>query len=131
MNNQTALEKYRNVSVESGIASASAHQLVSMLMSGALEKITAAKVATHTGEVAKKGEYISKAIAIIDNLRASVDAQHGGEIAMNLTSLYDYIERRLIEANIASDTLLMDEVIGLITEIKLGWVAIPAAQRNG
>jgi len=74
---------------------------------------------------------ISKAIAIIDNLRASLDHVQGGEISANLASLYDYIELRLVQANSASDITLLNEVSSLLVEIKSGWESIPGDQRRG
>lgn len=124
MNPQTALNEYRSISVESGVADASPHRLVSMLLAGALDKIAMAKNAVGRGDVAEKGLQISKVISIIDSLRASLDESNGGDIAGNLGSIYDYAEQRLLEANLESDTLIMDEVSQLLRELHDGWVQI-------
>ena len=47
-------------------------------------------------------------------------------MAANLERLYDYMTRRLLEANAAKDADLLTEVMGLIKEIKLAWDEIPA-----
>jgi len=132
MNTQAALQQYRNANLDSDIiAEASPHQLINMLLKGVLDNMAQAKGAMTRGDAARKGEFISKGIAIIDSLRASVNEEKGGEIANNLIGLYSYIERRLLEANINSDMDILDEVTGLVKEIKLGWDGIPAEHRNG
>jgi len=76
-------------------------------------------------EPAKKGENISVAISILDGLRISLDKSAGGEIAQNLDDLYDYMGRVLLKANLKNDPSLLDEVAGLLNEIKSAWDAIP------
>ena len=73
---------------------------------------------------------LSSVIAIVDGMRASLDYQRGGEIAANLGSLYDYIERRLVEAGVSSDTAVLDEVSALLKEVKAGWDSVPAEARS-
>ena len=74
---------------------------------------------------AAKGSAISKAISIIDNgLRASLDKEAGGEIAANLDALYDYMSRRLLHANLKNDVTIIDEVHGLLADLRGAWVEI-------
>lgn len=120
----TGLEQYQKVGIQTEIEAASPHRLIQMLMDGALAKITTAKLCIEKQQVASKGENISIAISIIAGLRASLDKEQGGEIASNLDSLYDYMERRLLEANMHNDSSVLDEVSGLIHEIKSAWDAI-------
>ena len=128
--NNMALNQYRSVSVQSGMTDASPHQMITMLLDGALDRVASARGAIDRGEVSRKGELLGSAIAIIDSMRASLDYDKGGEIAVNLGSLYDYIESRLVEANASSNLTLLDEVSSLLREIKAGWTAIPADARN-
>jgi flagellar protein FliS len=62
---------------------------------------------------------------IIQGLRSSLDKDKGGDIAENLDSLYEYMGRRLLEANVNNDIAILDEVYGLLAEIKQGWDGIP------
>jgi len=89
-----------------------------------LTKIATAKTCMANNHVAGKGENVSMAISIINGLRASLDYEKGGEISKNLNDLYDYMERRLLEANLKSDLTMLDEVASLIFEIKSAWDAI-------
>jgi len=63
---------------------------------------------------------------IIQGLRTSLDAQKGGEVAANLDALYEYMGRRLLEANVSNDVAILDEVSSLLMEVKAGWDNIPA-----
>jgi flagellar protein FliS len=74
--------------------------------------------------LAEKGKNIGLAIAIIEGLRGSLDHERGGEIALNLDRLYDYMGRRLFEANLNNNTEYLDEVRSLLNEIRGAWVAI-------
>ncbi|WIO73448.1 flagellar export chaperone FliS [Porticoccaceae bacterium LTM1] len=130
MNANSALQQYRNVGNQSAVMDASPHQLVAMLFNGALQRIAEAKGHIDRNEVSLKGEKISKAIAIVDSLRASLDHEVGGEVTQNLHSLYDYIESRLMKANLNSSQEILDEVAGLIREVKSGWDEIPEEMRH-
>jgi flagellar protein FliS len=116
---------YANVGLETGVAAASPHKLIVMLYDGALVALLSAKTNIAAGDIAAKGAAISKAITIIDNgLRASLDKTAGGEIAANLDALYDYMSRRLLHANLKNDVAILDEVHGLLSDLRGAWVAI-------
>ena len=116
---------YANVDLETGIASASPHKLIVMLYDGALAALLGAKANIAAGNIAAKGSAISKAISIIDNgLRASLDKDAGGEIAANLDALYDYMSRRLLHANLKNDVGIIEEIHGLLADLRGAWVAI-------
>jgi flagellar protein FliS len=125
MNTTKALKAYTNVEVESSVESADSHKLILMLYQGALMAIATAKNQMSRHETAKKGASISKAIAIIESgLNASLDKSVGGELAQNLSSLYDYMGMRLITANLKNDMVALDEVTRLLTELKGAWESI-------
>lgn len=100
-------------------------------MFDAIQKnIAIAAGAIDRNEVKLKGGKISQAIEIIDNLRASLDMYKGGELAENLYALYDYMERRLVEANLTDNKTVLSEVSSLVEELKEGWSAIPIEYRR-
>ena len=135
MNMVNALTAYKDTKLQTSIDDASPHQLVTMLLDGALQRIAEAKGAIErieqagdglaAGEVATKGEAIGKAIAILDSLRVTLDHEHGGELADNLSGLYDYMTRRLLEANATKDVKMLGEVAGLVSEIRAAWSRVP------
>ena len=130
MYNMSALKQYQSVDIEGRLASANPHYQISLLLEGVLQRIAVATGAAHRGEVAAKGQALTRAIDIIDSLRAMLDHERGGDISGNLEALYDYMVRRLVEANRSGDTGIMAEVSQLIMEIKSGWDSIPADVRR-
>lgn len=127
--NRNALNAYSQVGVESGVVAANPHKLIVMLYEGALLSIVSAKVHMQRKEVAKKGEAISRAIAIIDEgLKASLDEKVGGDLAQNLKALYSYMCQRLLVANIKNETEPLDEVAHLLVDLKKAWDAIGKPQ---
>lgn len=127
--NARAMGQYKQVETKVGADSADPHQLIVMLFDGALERIAIAKGAIQRNEIEEKGQKIGRAIAIIDGLRASLNKDLGGDIANNLDDLYEYMQRRLFEANLKSDIPTLDEVADLLKEIKSAWVSISLGVR--
>lgn len=125
MNATTAINAYKKVGVESNVIGADPHQLISMLFQGALLAVANAKSEILSKDIAAKGKSISKAIAIIgEGLHASLDKKVGGELAQNLSSLYDYMVMRLVDANLKNDITVLDEVTHLLTELTEAWDSI-------
>jgi len=126
-----ALKQYQQTGTYTGVADADPHRLVQMLMQGVLDRIALARGALGRQAVAEKGEHIGRALAILDGLRGALDHERGGELAANLDALYEYMQRRLVEANLENDGARLEEVAGLLREIKSAWDAIPPEQRRG
>ena len=61
---------------------------------------------------------------IIDELIVSLDFSAGEEIAQGLYELYDYMRRRLIEANIKKEKELVAEVVGMLQELRETWAEV-------
>jgi flagellar secretion chaperone FliS len=130
MNAVSALKEYQQVNMHSGLMDASPHRLVQMLMEGALEKIALAKRSMANKEIASNGENISKAVGIIGGLKSSLNIEEGGELAENMSHLYDYMANRLVVASLRDDESILDEVASLMVEIKMGWDGIPDEFKN-
>ena len=130
MYNSAAMNQYKQIGTKAAIETADPHTLVKMLIEGAIERINSAKLFMHEKNIAQKGESISRAISIIDGLKVSLDMEHGGEIAENLSSLYDYMQRQLLAANAKNKAENLDEVLSLLNEIRSGWSAIPQETRK-
>lgn len=124
MNFYSAVQNYASVKVHSGVESASPHRLIQMLFEGALERIAQAKGAMAQNQLARKGEMIGKAVAIVGGLQGSLNDKEGGDLANNLDNLYDYIIRRLTQANYENNPDYLDECGRLLGEIKSAWDAI-------
>ncbi|MFQ5633815.1 MAG: flagellar export chaperone FliS [Gammaproteobacteria bacterium] len=128
MNNVSngGLDHYRSVGAYGAAAAEDRVRLAGNLMDAAIDRVNMARGHIERNEVALKGEALQRAIGIIDGLRASLDHDKGGDLAGNLEALYDYMVRRLVEANLKNDASIASEVSGLMSEIKAGWDAIPA-----
>lgn len=118
------LQQYQRVNTQTSITDADPHKLIQLLYNGALERINMAKARMQAQDLAGKGALISKAIEIIGGLRGFLDFEKGGELAVRLEGLYDYMERTLFEANAGNDVSKLDEVAGLLRQIKEGWDGI-------
>lgn len=121
----TALKQYQNVNLHAQVSEASPHRLIQMLMEGGLSRLAQAKGAMQRGDSGLKGELISQSISIIGGLREGLDFQQGGEVAVNLDRLYEYMIHQLLQANLQSNIQMIDEVAGLLRNVKVGWDALP------
>ena len=122
---QRGVNAYAKVGLETGIAAASPHKLITMLYDGAVVALINATNHMKAGNIEAKGKAISHAIQIIDNgLKASLDKEVGGEIAKNLDALYEYMSARLLTANLQNQVEILDEVRGLLTDLRETWKQI-------
>ena len=124
---------YQQVSVETGVASASPHQLVTMLFDGFNDAVTRAIVAMRQDEIETKGKAIGHAARILEvGLLSTLDLKAGGKLADDLMALYAYVGRRLAHANLRNDAQALDECLRLMEPVRSAWVAIaPGAAAAG
>ena len=124
------VKNYQKEALKTRVAGADRYEIIQMLMAGAVEKMVLAKVAIEKKHLEAKAEHISKASAIIEALRGSLDFEVGGEVTENLYALYSYMVDRLLEASLQNDPKIIDEVSNLLKEIKPAWDAIPVEVRQ-
>jgi len=116
---------YKQVGVESNVASASPHQLVQMLFDAYVEAVTLAMIAMREGQIDVKGRAITRAVRILDEgLKASLNLEAGGRLAADLNDLYAYTTLRLTRANLRNDEKGLDECLSLIQPLREAWAAI-------
>lgn len=122
---------YARIDLESQLAGASPHQLISMLFDSALNAVLRAKIYFENGNIPKRGEMISKAINIIDNgLRTSLDHDKGKDIAQDLESLYDYMSRTLLQANLRNSPSDLTSVCEILTNLATTWKEIEPKEKQ-
>jgi len=120
-----ARSAYRDIGVETSVLAANPHQIIVLLFDSAIDAIGQARYCMDKGDIPGKGMAISKAIRIIgEGLSSALDMDRGGAIALNLRSLYDYIMKRLLEANLQSRKEYLNEVLSLLNELRGAWVQI-------
>ena len=122
---RSATSAYRQVGVETGVSTASAHQLVAMLFEGYFDAVAQARGALQAGRVEDKGRAIGRAVRIVEEgLKAGLNLRDGGAIAANLDRLYAYVTVRLTEANLKNDAAGLEECAQLIEPVRAAWMAI-------
>ena len=123
--NQKAIASYGDVKVTTGVSSANGVQLIQMLFDGLLESLAATKGHIQNGAIAEKGKSIARASRIVIGLQGALDFERGGDLANNLNELYGYVTRRLLHVNARNDLDALEEIFGLMSEIRSAWEGVP------
>ncbi len=126
MSNQARHAYWENESLADPI------ELIRMLYRGGLDAVGKAKQRLAAGDVSGRSLQITRAGEILNELAASLDMERGGELAQRLLDLYDYMQRRLQDANFEQSEAPLTEVEGLMTTLLQGWEGHRAesAERN-
>lgn len=113
------LNKAYNQYKESSIFTASPEELTFMLYNGLVRYVMQAQLAIDEKEMEKANKSLIRAQDIIRHFQSTLDMKY--EISQSLALLYDYLYRRLIEANIKKDRDIIDEALGLIKDLRDTW----------
>lgn len=109
---------------------ASKDQLLLMLVDGAVKFAKIGRQAILDKDVKKAHSNLVKTQNIFYELMATLDVEQAGEWGHNLMSIYDFIVRKLTEANIKKDISIMDEIIPLIEEVRNTWHEVDKLSRG-
>jgi flagellar protein FliS len=127
---KNALSTYKEIRINT----ASQGQLIIMLYSEAVRQLDLAlsllkmnDVKKDPGRIEKIGKAVMKTQEIVTELRVSLDFEQGGDIAMNLFSLYTWFNRQLMEANIDQDARRISTVRNLLDDLRSAWQEIVAS----
>ncbi len=110
-----------NVYKQTNVETADPKTLVIMCYEGMITNMKIAKAKYHSQEYEAKAKAIQKVQDILALLMQSLDFERGGEIAISLESLYNYILRRLSEGDLQKDLRSFDEIIGILEELESAW----------
>ncbi|WLR49261.1 flagellar export chaperone FliS [Halobacillus litoralis] len=119
-----SIQAYQNNSVET----ASPGELTLMLYNGCIKFIRIARKAMENNEIEKKNTNIQKSQKIIQELMITMDQQYA--VTQEIMPLYDYVNRRLVEANTKNDVEILDEVEGLVVEFRDTWKQVILESRK-
>lgn len=124
------INAYKKGNIKQDISQADPHKLTLMLMQGALDRMAYARGSMERKDFVGKSEHLSRATAILINLRDTIDLDVESDVGENLFSLYEYMLQRLNDANIQNNLQIMDEVISLMLPIKTAWAQIPESAKQ-
>ena len=119
MSSLTAQTNAFNAYKQNSVTTASPGELTLMLYNGCLKFLGKAKVAIEERNIQEKNTNLQKSQAIITELMSTLNMDI--EISKQMFPLYEYMNRRLIEANIKNDSSIIEEVEGLVTEFRDTW----------
>ena len=112
---------YTNQYLANTVLSASPEQLMLMLYDGAGRFLAQAIQAIEGGQTDKRAYFINKASAIVSEFAATLDRSQSPALAEDLTALYGYMLRRMMQANLKNDTEPLVEVKGLLADLRATW----------
>lgn len=118
-----------NAYLESRIEGAAPIELVRLLYQATSSAVRDARRHLAAGETAERSRAVTRAFSIVAELTTSLDRERGGVIAEQLAQLYDYIGRRLLEANFAQADQPLAEVLGLLATLSEAWDGVAAQTR--
>lgn len=113
---------------QSSVTTASPGELTLMLYNGSIKFIHLAKQAINDNNIEAKNINIQKAQKIVQELMVTLNMDH--EISKNMMSLYDFMNRRLIDANLKNDIAILNEVEDLVTEFRDTWKQVIQLNRQ-
>ena len=118
-----AAAAYKRIDLESAVASADKHELITLLFNALIGALAGVEVHHQHGNTEQTREYLTKACRILAGLQGSLDYDRGGEIAVNLGELYGYSIRKLFAANVNIDVAPehVSEVKSLLEPIAEAW----------
>ena len=111
------VQSYRKTNV----MTADPKKLVLLCYEGAIDNLKIGKNMIIERDYEGKCRAFTRAQDIIGELLSSLNFEKGGSIANGLDSLYNYMLRRIIHADLENDLPAIDEVIRLLTELKAAW----------
>jgi len=101
-----------------------------MLYQGAIDFLRQAKTGLEKKDMAEKGLYINKTLAILSELLTSLNFEVGGEVARNLEGLYLFMIDHITNANLYNDPRLLEEALALLSTLKEGWEGAVTSERK-
>jgi flagellar protein FliS len=107
-----------------GSLSSNPVRLVVALYEGAIDSVRRARTCFDQGDIWGRGQAVSRAVNILAELISSLDHNNGGELSENLKRLYDYMQRRLLEAHASKTKEPFDEVEKLLSDLLSAWVVV-------
>lgn len=117
-----------NIYKQNSVTTAPPGELTLMLYNGCLKFLSKAKQAIQEKNIQEKNTNLLKAQAIISEFISTLNMNI--EISKNMLALYEYMNRRLVQANIKNDIAIIEEIEGLVTEFRDTWKEVLRINRQ-
>lgn len=106
---------------QNDILTATPESLVGKLFEGAIRSTRLARGLDLPSGLPERHRALSRALAIVGELRASLDLERGGEIASNLDRLYGFVIDRLAEASVRRSDQPVEEALRVLEPLGEAW----------
>jgi flagellar protein FliS len=117
MSQLAVARRYQSVQLESS----SPGQVLVAMYDGCIRFCRAAQVQIEAGDAAGKGKLISKAVAILGELRSTLDHSAAPALCDSLERLYVFFQEQLSLANLRMDARLIDPVVKILGDLRETW----------
>lgn len=121
---KSAAQLYGGVDLRGRVESLSPHGLVQLLFDELLGAMRQAELCIRNSDRVRKGERVSRALAILGGLESSLDHQKGGALAERLSGVYRQVRAEIMAASRADDADGARSATAKIAEIAGAWRAI-------
>lgn len=113
---------------QNSVNTASPGELTLMLYNGCLKFLSQARKAIESGSIEDRNRNVQKAQSIIQELMVTLNMDIA--VSKDMLSLYDYLNRRLVEANLKNDAAIVQEVEGFVIEFRDTWKEVVQINRQ-
>jgi len=120
MPNPPVASRYKEIEINT----ATPTELIVMLYEAALAHLAQAEAHMNTRDISLRSRSVNKFLAIMTELQASLNFEAGGEIAVALENLYNYMKQRVFQANLHQDPEPLREVKKLMAGLRGAWVQV-------
>jgi flagellar protein FliS len=126
---QGKVSAYQSVAAHGGVAAADPHQLIMLLLDGALARIVQARACNARAQSHERNRHLERAVAIVGELRACLDLSYGA-LSRNLDDLYEFVSRQLLVGQLSSDVQPLEISASILQEIRSAWSALQPFQND-
>ncbi len=122
------MNSYQNVYFQNQVRTANREQILIMLYDGAILFLRQAREAMENGKKITKIEKTGRVVNILTELSNTLDFENGGEMAIQLDSVYWYLVKELIRSNTQDDPEPLNVAEKILADLRDGW--IKAIEKN-
>jgi flagellar protein FliS len=118
------LHQLQKTYLEAEVLTASPVRLIEILFDLSVNTLERARDCCRKGDILGRGQAVSKVVEILAELTSSLNFEAGGELAQNYARLYDYCQRRVLEAHLKQSEPMLQEIQCLLVEMREAWQAV-------